>query len=129
MQSLFFLRTKNFETVRHVSNPLLLQESAGSAQRSSESLVDLVGRKQRSAGFLDTSSAHTRAKSNFAKVGYAVRHVALLAVAWTGFISLLLLLLSLSRIDCYYERVLNRPLLAFFPPRPSCALTQYASLD
>lgn len=111
-----------------MSNLLLLQESAGSAQRSSESLADLVGRKQRSAGFLDTSSAHTRAKSNFAKVGYAVRHVALLAVAWTGFISLLLLL-SLSRIDCYYERVLNRPLLAFFPPRPSCALTQYASLD
>lgn len=93
----------------------------------SQSRYPIVRCKQRrSAGCLDTTSSsasplppHTRAKSNFAKVGYAVRDVALLAVVWTGFISLLP---SLSRIDCcYYEPGLK---LASLFPRGFCALTQ-----
>lgn len=91
----------------------------------SQSRYPIVRCKQRrSAGCLDTTSSSAsppRAKSNFAKVGYAVRDVALLAVVWTGFISLLP---SLSRIDCYYELGLK---LASLFPRRFCALTQRES--
>lgn len=123
--------TRSKDSVRHVSEPfpppppLFDGKRWAALHNVSQSRYPIVRCKQRrSAGCLDTTSSSAsppRAKSNFAKVGYAVRDVALLAVVWTGFISLLP---SLSRIDCYYELGLK---LASLFPRGFCALTQRES--